>query len=337
MLSNKGIAIAILNYNGLNLLKKFLPSVVKHSDKKLSTIYIIDNGSDDESNIYVKNKFPEIKIIQNDKNYGYAGGYNKGLSKIDYDYYVLLNNDVEVTEGWLNPMFELLESDESFGTCQPKIKSYHNKKKFDYAGGSGGYLDFLGYPFCRGRIFDSIEEDSGQYDDKKEIFWSSGACFMIKSKVFKEVNGFDFDFFAHMEEIDLCWRLKNVKYKNFCQPKSLVYHSGSETLSDKNPRKTYLNFRNNLMMILKNENLFYAFPKIFLRLILDIFASVLISIKKKSIFHLISILKAYVVFIFEIPKIIFIKRVGLFNNGKLKKNILPFEYFIIGKKRFSDL
>ena len=153
---------------------------------------------------------------------------------------------------------------------------------------------------------------------------------MIKSKVFKEVNGFDFDFFAHMEEIDLCWRLKNVKYKNFCQPKSLVYHSGSETLSDKNPRKTYLNFRNNLMMILKNENLFYAFPKIFLRLILDIFASVLISIKKKSIFHLISILKAYVVFIFEIPKIIFIKRVGLFNNGKLKKNILPFEYFFIG-------
>ena len=337
MLSDKRIAVAILNYNGLNLLKKFLPSVVKYSDKKLSNIYIIDNGSDDKSITYVKNKFSEVKIIQNDNNYGYAGGYNKGLSKIDYDYYVLLNNAVEVRKGWLNPLFELLESDENFATCQPKIKSYYNKSKFDYAGGSGGYLDFLGYPFCRGRIFDSMEEDFGQYDDKKEIFWSSGACFMIKSKVFKKLNGFDFDFFAHMEEIDLCWRLKNLKYKNYCQPKSIVYHAGGETLSDNNPRKTYLNFRNNLIMILKNDNFFYAFPKIFIRLIFDTFASILISIKKKNIFHLVSILKAYIIFFLKIPKIIFSKRVGLSNNGKLKKNILPFQYFIMGKKRFSDL
>ncbi len=337
MLSDKRIAVAILNYNGLNLLKKFLPSVVKYSDKKLSNIYIIDNGSDDKSITYVKNKFSEVKIIQNDNNYGYAGGYNKGLSEIDYDYYVLLNNDVEVSKGWLNPLFELLESDENFATCQPKIKSYYNKNKFDYAGGSGGYLDFLGYPFCRGRIFDSMEEDFGQYDDKKEIFWSSGACFMIKSKVFKKLNGFDFDFFAHMEEIDLCWRLKNLKYKNYCQPKSIVYHAGGETLSDNNPRKTYLNFRNNLIMILKNDNFFYTFPKILMRLIFDTFASILISIKKKNIFHLISILKAYMIFFLKIPKIIFSKRVGLYNNGKLKKNILPFQYFIMGKKRFSDL
>ena len=337
MLSDKRIAVAILNYNGLNLLKKFLPSVVKYSDKKLSNIYIIDNGSNDKSTTYVKNKFSEVKIIQNDNNYGYAGGYNKGLSKIDYDYYVLLNNDVEVSKGWLNPLFELLESDENFATCQPKIKSYYNKNKFDYAGGSGGYLDFLGYPFCRGRIFNSMEEDFGQYDDKKEIFWSSGACFMIKSKVFKKLNGFDFDFFAHMEEIDLCWRLNNLKYKNYCQPKSIVYHAGGETLSDNNPRKTYLNFRNNLIMILKNDNFFYVFPKIFIRLILDTFASILISIKKKNIFHLLSILKAYIIFFLKIPKIIFNKRVGLFNNGKLKKNILPFQYFIMGKKRFSDL
>ena len=337
MLSDKRIAVAILNYNGLNLLKKFLPSVVKYSDKKLSNIYIIDNGSDDKSITYVKNKFSEVKIIQNNNNYGYAGGYNKGLSKIDYDYYVLLNNDVEVSKGWLNPLFELLESDENFATCQPKIKSYYNKSKFDYAGGSGGYLDFLGYPFCRGRIFDSMEEDFGQYDDKKEIFWSSGACFMIKSKVFKKLNGFDFDFFAHMEEIDLCWRLKNLKYKNYCQPKSIVYHAGGETLSDNNPRKTYLNFRNNLIMILKNDNFFYAFPKIFIRLIFDTFASILISIKKKNIFHLVSILKAYIIFFLKIPKIILSKRVSLYNNGKLKKNILPFQYFIMGKKRFSDL
>ena len=337
MLSNKRIAVAILNYNGLNLLKKFLPSVVKHSDKKLSTIYIIDNGSDDESNIYVKNKFPEIKIIQNDKNYGYAGGYNKGLSKIDYDYFVLLNNDVEVTEGWLNPMLELLESDENFATCQPKIKSYHDKKKFDYAGGSGGYLDFLGYPFCRGRIFNTIEKDLGQYDDEKEVFWSSGTCLMIKTSLFKKLNGFDSYFFAHMEEIDLCWRLKNQNYKNYCQPKSIVYHSGGETLNENNPKKTYLNFRNNLIMILKNDNLFIVLFKILVRLILDLFASVKISVDKKNIFHLTSIIKAYIVFIFISPFIIIRRRSGIFNYASGKKILLPFKYFVLGKKRYSDL
>ena len=275
MLSNKRVAVAILNYNGLELLKKFLPSVLKYSDKKLSCIYVIDNNSSDESVSYISKTYPEIKIVINDKNYGYAGGYNEGLKKIDNDYYVLLNNDVEVSENWLSPMFEHLETNESFAACQPKIKYFKNKKLFDYAGGSGGFIDLLGYPFCRGRIFNSLEEDYGQYDDLKEVFWTSGCCFMIKSKTFNKLGGFDEDFFAHMEEIDLCWRLKNLQYKNFCQPKSVIYHSGGETLNKENPKKTFLNFRNNLTMILKNDNLFIAFFKILIRLFLDILGTFL--------------------------------------------------------------
>ena len=337
MLSNKRIAVVILNYNGHELLKKFLPSVLKYSDKKLSRIYIIDNNSSDESVSFISKTYPDIEVIKNDKNYGYADGYNVGLKKIDTDYYVLLNNDVEVTENWLSPMFELLESDESFATCQPKIKYFKNKKLFDYAGGAGGYIDFLGYPFCRGRVFDFLEEDYGQYDDLKEVFWTSGCCFMIKSKIFKKLEGFDKDFFAHMEEVDLCWRLKNLQYKNFCQPKSIIYHSGGETLNKTNPKKTFLNFRNNLIMILKNENLFFAFIKIFIRLFLDVIGSIKISYDNNNIGHIGSVFRAYFEFILKIPITILKKRVSILNYAKPKGIILPFKYFILNKKRFSDL
>ncbi len=337
MLSNKRIALAILNYNGLELLKKFLPSVLKHSDKKLSSIYVIDNNSSDESVPFVAKTYPDIQIVKNDKNYGYAGGYNEGLKKIDTDYYVLLNNDVEVTENWLSPMFELLESDESFAACQPKIKYFKNKKLFDYAGGSGGFIDLLGYPFCRGRIFNSLEEDYGQYDDLKEVFWTSGCCFMIKSKIFNNLGGFDEDFFAHMEEIDLCWRLRNLQYKNFCQPKSVIYHSGGETLNKENPKKTFLNFRNNLTMILKNDYLSIAIFKILIRLFLDILGSIKISFDNNNIAHIGSVLRAYSEFILKIPITILKKRVSILNYAKPKGIILPFKYFIMKKKRFSDL
>tara|TARA_A100001011_G_scaffold335225_1_gene364042 strand:+ start:1281 stop:2294 length:1014 start_codon:yes stop_codon:yes gene_type:complete len=337
MLSNKRIAVAILNYNGTELLKKFLPSVVKHSDKKLSRIFVIDNNSNDESVIFISKSYPDIEIVKNDKNYGYAGGYNEGLKNIDSDYFVLLNNDVEVTKNWLNPMFELLESDETFATCQPKIKYFKNKKLFDYAGGAGGFIDFLGYPFCRGRIFDFLEEDYGQYDDLKEVFWTSGCCFMVKSKIFKKLGGFDKDFFAHMEEIDLCWRLKNLQYKNFCQPKSVIYHSGGETLNKKNPKKTFLNFRNNLIMILKNDMLIVAFLKIFIRFFLDILASIKISFDNKNIAHIGSVIRAYFEVILKIPITILKRRVSILKYSKPKGIILPFKYFIMKKKRFSDL
>ena len=337
MLSDKKIAIAILNYNGLELLKKFLPSVIKFSNNKISSIYIIDNNSHDKSLVFVRKNYPQIKIIKNKKNYGYAKGYNLGLSEINSEYYVLLNNDVKVTKNWLDPMINLLESDENYATCQPKIRSLYKRERFDYAGASGGFLDLLYYPFCRGRIFNTIEKDKGQYDNEKEIFWSSGACLMIKSKIFKKLNGFDIDFFAHMEEIDLCWRLNNSNYKNYCQPKSLVYHLGGQTLNDNNPKKTYLNFRNNLIMILKNENIFKVFPIIFIRTFFDFFASIKISFDKKNLFHFLAVLLAYTAFIFKIPKIILNKNVWISNRANPKKIILPIKYFFMGKKRFSDL
>ncbi|RPG64058.1 MAG: glycosyltransferase family 2 protein [Flammeovirgaceae bacterium TMED290] len=337
MLSDKKIAIAILNYNGLGLLKKYLPSVIEYSNNKISSIYLIDNNSRDESLVFVRKNYPHIKIIENKKNYGYSKGYNIGLSEIKSEYYVLLNNDVEVTKNWLNPMIELLESNENYATCQPKIRSSHKRNKFDYAGASGGFVDLLYYPFCRGRIFNTIEKDKGQYDNEKEVFWSSGACLMIKSKIFKKLNGFDSDFFAHMEEIDLCWRLKNLNYKNYCQPKSLVYHSGGQTLDESNPKKTYLNFRNNLIMILKNENIFKVFPIIFIRTFFDFFASIKISFDKKNFFHTLAVLLAYTAFTFKIPKIIINKKVWISNRANPKKIILPIKYFFMGKKRFSDL
>ena len=337
MLSDKKIAIAILNYNGLGLLKKFLPSVIEYSNNKLSSIYLIDNNSQDESLVFVRKNYPHIKIIENKKNYGYSKGYNIGLSEIKSEYYVLLNNDVEVTKNWLNPMIKLLESNENYATCQPKIRSSYERDRFDYAGASGGFIDLLYYPFCRGRIFNTIEKDKGQYDNEKEVFWSTGACLMIKSKIFKKLNGFDSDFFAHMEEIDLCWRLKNLNYKNYCQPKSLVYHSGGQTLDESNPKKTYLNFRNNLIMILKNENIFKVFPIIFIRTFFDFFASIKISFDKKNLFHILAVFLAYTAFIFKIPKIIFNKKVWISNRANPKKIILPIKYFFMGKKRFSDL
>jgi len=240
--SEKRISIAILNYNGENYLKKFLPLIIKYSDKKLSSIYVIDNDSSDDSILLIKKKFPSVNIILNKKNYGYAKGYNLGLKKIKSDYIVLINNDVEVTKNWLLPMFHSMEENNNIGSCQPKILSYENRNLFEYAGAAGGYIDFLGYPYCRGRIFNTLELDKGQYDSSKEIFWSSGACMMIRNDLFKKLGGFDQTFYAHMEEIDLCWRIKRLGLKNFCFPKSRVYHLGGGTLNYNNPKKNILKF-----------------------------------------------------------------------------------------------
>ena len=333
----KRIAVAILNYNGINHLKKFLPSVVKYSDKKISELYVIDNNSNDESVNFIRKNYPSVNIIQNNKNYGYAKGYNIGLSQIDLKYLVLLNNDVEVSENWLKPMYLGLEEDKDIGSCQPKILSFEKKNHFEYAGASGGYLDFLYYPFCRGRIFNHVEKDEGQYNSSKEIFWSSGACFMIRNKLFKELGGFDESFFAHMEEIDLCWRIKGLNFSNYCFPDSKVYHLGGGTLKYENPKKTYLNFRNNLIMILKNESRFKLLFKLPVRFLFDLFASLFLLISKKSITHFISVLKAYIYIIIRIPYF-------LFNNRNLIKRksfedeiIIPIKYYLLGKKRYSDL
>lgn len=271
------LAIVILNWNGKKWLEKFLPNVVEHSQN--AEVYVIDNGSTDDSNDFLQTNFPSVKIIKNDKNYGFAGGYNEGLKKIDAEIYCLLNSDVEVTENWTQPILELFSSDENITAIQPKVLSYNQKTHFEFAGAAGGFIDNLGYPYCRGRVFDKLEEDKGQYDDETEIFWASGCAMFIRSKDFWNQNGFDERFFAHQEEIDLCWRLINSGKKIYYTGKSTVYHVGGGTLSKQSPQKTYLNFRNNLSMMLKN----LPFPKllwlIFIRLCLDGIAGIRFGLK----------------------------------------------------------
>lgn len=247
------VAVVILNYNGRNYLEQFLPSVVENS--KPHRVIIADNASTDDSVAFLEENYPEIQLILMEENTGFAGGYNKALAEVDADYFVLLNSDVEVTPNWIDPVIELMEQDAQIIACQPKVKSFHLKSHFEHAGAAGGFIDYLGYPFCRGRILSTLEEDRGQFDDDKEIFWATGACFFVKAKPFFELGALDERFFAHMEEIDFCWRAKNKGYKIYYTSKSTVYHVGGGTLQTDSPYKTYLNFRNNLLMLYKNLSL----------------------------------------------------------------------------------
>lgn len=284
------LAVVILNWNGKSWLEKFLPSVVHFS--KDADIFIIDNGSTDDSVEFLKLNFPSVKIIVNSKNSGFAGGYNEGLQQIDAEYYCLLNSDVEVTENWIEPIISLFEKNPDIAAIQPKILSYNDKNKFEFAGAAGGLIDNLGYPYCRGRVFDEVEEDKGQYDDEMEIFWASGCALFIRSKDFWNQNGFDERFFAHQEEIDLCWRLINSGRKIFYTGKSKVYHVGGGTLNKQSAQKTYLNIRNNLSMMLKN----LPFPKliglIFFRLCLDGIAGIYFGLKQ-GFPHLWAVVRAH--------------------------------------------
>lgn len=261
------IAVVILNYNGEKLLRQFLPSVVEYSDP--AQIYVADNGSSDASVRLLKTDFPEVKVVELGGNFGFCGGYNRALGNIAADYYVLLNSDVQVTPGWLVPLRNLLDSRPEIASVQPKILSWRQKNLFEYAGAGGGFIDSLGYPFCRGRVFDHVEEDQGQYNDECEVFWSSGACMMIRSHKFHEHGGFDERFFAHMEEIDLCWKLQRSGNLVFYSGRSTVYHVGAGTLGYHHPRKTYLNFRNGLSLIFKHLDTGELFYKLPARLMLD--------------------------------------------------------------------
>ena len=244
------IAVAILNWNGKSWLEKFLSNVVVNSPE--ATVYVIDNASTDDSIPFVQLNFPQVPIIQLDKNYGFAKGYNQGLEHIEADYFVLLNSDVEVTPKWITPIIEKMEANPRLAVCMPKLKSFHNPDFFEYAGAAGGFIDKYGYPFCHGRLFDSIEKDEGQYDNDCEIFWASGAALFVKANIYKELGGLDKDFFAHMEEIDFCWRVKNAGYSIQYIHNSEVFHVGGGSLPKENPFKTFLNFRNNLFMLHKN-------------------------------------------------------------------------------------
>ena len=331
------IAVVVLNWNGKAWLGKFLPTLVKHSQE--ATVFVVDNASTDDSVAFVKNNFPTVKAIVNATNGGYAKGYNDALKQIDAEYFVLINSDIEVTKDWLSPIINLMDSDKQIAACQPKILDYNNKTKFEYAGASGGFIDNLGYPFCRGRIFDSIEEDNGQYNDAVEVFWATGACLFVRASHFNEIGGLDEDFFAHQEEIDLCWRLKNKGYKIMVQPKSNVYHVGGGTLNAGSPFKTHLNFRNNLFMLLKNLPASALFTTIPARLVLDGIAALTFLNKEKGLQHVLAIAKAHFIFYFEIPKLMAKRqKINQKNNleGKVDWSIL-LKNKIKGIKRFSEL
>ncbi len=338
---NPKIAIVILNWNGANLLQQFLPSVIQFSKGGSTEIIVADNGSTDESIPILRNKFPDVTIIDLHQNFGFARGYNETLKQIEADYFVILNSDVEVTAGWLESPIRLMEADKKIAAVQPKILSYNQKTHFEYAGAAGGFIDRFGYPFCRGRIFDEVEKDSGQYDEIADIFWATGACMFVRSDLFREVGGFDADFWAHMEEIDLCWRLKNRGYRIVFTPESIVYHVGGGTLSYDNPQKLYLNFRNNLWLLYKNlpaNQLFYILS---IRMILDAVAAIKL-LAEFNFNGIRSILKAHYHFYWSLP-VLNRKRKQAGQNdsirpttGKLAKSIV-FQFYVHNRKRFSEI
>lgn len=244
------LAIVILNWNGASMLRQYLPSVLQYSHEE-AVVYVADNASTDDSLELLRQHFPEVELILFDKNWGFAEGYNKAFGQIDAEYYLLLNSDIEVTHHWLTPLLEFMDAHEEVAACQPKLLSMADRDQFEYAGASGGFLDRYGYPFCRGRIFDTVERDNGQYDYQSEVLWATGAALCVRARIYKEVGGLDSRFFAHNEEIDMCWRMRLLGYKIYCLPESIVYHVGGGTLPKSNPMKTYLNFRNNLTMLYK--------------------------------------------------------------------------------------
>jgi len=330
------VAVVILNWNGQKFLERFLPEVVQHS-AAYAKVFVADNASTDDSVSFLKKNFPEVEVIENSVNGGFAKGYNDAFLKIDAEYYVLLNSDIKVTENWIQPVVELMDSDESIAACQPKICSFHEPAKFEYAGASGGYIDKLGYPFCRGRLFQSIEEDKGQYDDITEIFWATGACMFVRAKVFHDLGGLDSDFFAHMEEIDFCWRAKNNAYKIMVCPKSVVYHVGGGTLPKSSSRKTYLNFRNDLILLYKNlpsNKLFYVF---IIRLFLDYIAAFKF-LAEGGLMDFIAVVRAHLSFYKSILKNTK-KRQGTKHRPvtEVYNGSIVIEYFVKRKKRFSQL
>jgi GT2 family glycosyltransferase len=333
------IAIVILNWNGKQLLSQFLRQVINCSPE--AEVIVADNASTDDSVAFVTSNFPEVRVIINSKNLGYAGGYNEALKQVDAELFVLLNSDIEVTPNWIAPIVKMFENDNTIAAVQPKILAYDQKTHFEYAGASGGYLDRLGFPFCRGRIFEMLEEDNGQYDQIQEVFWASGACLFVKASVFKICGGFDESFFAHMEEIDLCWRMKNQGWRILVQPASKVYHIGGGTLDKQNWRKTYLNFRNNLELIYKNIEDKFLFRSLFFRMLLDGVAAFKFLFSNGPM-HFYAITRAHLHFYRMIPQISKkrkkLKTIEKTRNTKgVYMGAIVVDYFIRSKKKFSQL
>jgi GT2 family glycosyltransferase len=331
------VAVVILNFNGENLLRQFLPSVIQHSPQ--AEIVVADNGSTDDSLALLKKEFPGVRAVILDKNYGFCGGYNRALQHVNADLYVILNSDIEVTSNWLIAPLKLLENDKSVAAVQPKILSYKEKNKFEYAGAAGGFIDTLGYPFCRGRVFDHVEEDRGQYNDEREIFWASGACLIIRSSAFHKFNGFDEDFFAHMEEIDLCWKINRSNQKIFYCGHSTVYHLGAGTLAYDNPRKTFLNFRNGLALIYKHMGSGELVFKLPFRMMMDWLAALIFLLKGKSK-NASAVFEAHADF-FRQAKKNSVKRRAIvdqyptYDRRTIHPGLIIFDYFLRKKKTYT--
>jgi GT2 family glycosyltransferase len=334
-------AVVILNWNGKAFLEKFLGAVVELSTSPETEIFLADNGSPDGSADWAEKNHPSVKIIRLNINHGFAGGYNLALKQINADYYILLNSDIEVTPGWTLPLITFMDNNPDVASCQPKILSWHNKKMFEYAGAAGGYIDKYGYPFCRGRIFGNVEEDSGQYDSQKDIFWSSGACMIVRSDAWRICGGFDPDFFAHMEEIDLCWRFHKAGYRICFIPDSVVYHVGGGMLAYDSPFKTYLNFRNNLYLLYKNlpDDTFHR--TLFIRKLFDGLAAISFLVTG-NFANLRSVWKAHMDYYKNIRTLKKKRETTAELNkirssyGILNKSVV-FEFYIKGKKTFNEL
>ncbi len=329
-------AVVILNWNGKKFLEKFLPFVIEYS-RGDAEIIIADNDSSDDSLAFMQANYPEIRIIKNTENGGFSKGYNDALTQVEAKYYILLNSDIEVTENWIKPVIALMDSDENIAVCQPKLRSYTERDKFEYAGAAGGFIDKYGYPFCRGRLFQSLEVDNGQYDDVCEIFWATGAAMFVKAELYHKYGGLDNDFFAHMEEIDFCWRLKNEGYKIMYCPDSLVYHVGGGTLPKNNARKTYLNFRNNFFLLFKNLPTNRLIKVFAFRFFLDFIAGIKF-LSEGGYKDFFAVIRAHFSFYASIT-----------NNLKKRKNIrhkqvsktymrnIVWEYYVTKKRFFNDL
>lgn len=337
----KKVSIVILNWNGKQLLEKFLPSIMQYSNPNIADIVIADNASTDDSLRYVKKYYPNIIMIELSENYGYAEGYNQALKQINSEYTILLNSDVEVSENWLNPLINYLDVNPTTVAVQPKIIAQKNKEYFEYAGAAGGFLDKYGYPFCRGRIFSSVEKDNNQYNKPIDIFWASGACLVIRTKEFKEVGGLDASFFAHMEEIDLCWRLNSRGFTITCIPQSIVYHVGGATLAEESPKKVFLNFRNNLLMLYKNLNEIQFNPIYRIRFFLDYLAA-LQMIYNGKFQHAKAVHQAHLEFRkikkqFNEARSINLDKQIISNSSCIYPKSIIWEFYIKGRKYFRSL
>jgi GT2 family glycosyltransferase len=335
------IAVVILNWNGQHYLQQFLPSVCRFSDVPGTEIIVADNGSTDNSVAYLRKEFPIVRIIELKENYGFAQGYCKALEQIEAGYILLLNSDVEVTPGWLLPMLNVMESNPRIGACMPKILSYSQKDSFEYAGASGGFIDKLGYPFCRGRILSVLEKDNGQYNDFRYIFWASGACMFVRASAYKKAGGLDGEFFAHMEEIDLCWRMHRTGFNIAVVPDSTVFHMGGGTLPNNTPRKLYLNYRNSLFLLFKNLPIFQLIPVMLIRMVLDGMSAVVYLLQGSGRFFT-AVLRAHLAFYRRIPILITMRkrmggtvRTGVFNE--IYPGSILFDFFVRKKKSFDQL